>query len=67
MVPANHVFADTSTSFDKNVCHGRCVALMVALIEAPDIILTPEWTDKVSSTIIMYMTSDNVSGICLIC
>ncbi|GBM59452.1 eIF-2-alpha kinase activator GCN1 [Araneus ventricosus] len=41
--------------------HGRSVALMVALKEAPARVLTAEWTERIIKVLLVYLTADRLA------
>jgi len=51
---------DDDANNDWTLRHGRSVALRVALSEAPQRIITPEWSERIMKTLTAYMTSDRI-------
>ncbi|KAG1668440.1 eIF-2-alpha kinase activator GCN1 [Nymphon striatum] len=51
---------EDDSSADWTLRHGRSVVLFVALKEAPEKILTNEWTDSILKVILNHLTSDRI-------
>ncbi|GAB6030116.1 hypothetical protein CHUAL_005795 [Chamberlinius hualienensis] len=56
----NDILLDDDQTLDWVVRHGRCAALMVALIETPDSILIPELASLLEKNLQSYITTDRV-------
>ncbi|XP_076367337.1 lethal (3) 80Fj isoform X2 [Tachypleus tridentatus] len=51
---------DDDTSQDWMLRHGRSIALMVALKEAPEKFIDFDWTERVTKTLVSYLTADRL-------
>ncbi|XP_054719248.1 eIF-2-alpha kinase activator GCN1-like [Uloborus diversus] len=52
---------DDDTSLDWTLRHGRSVALMVALKEAPNRLLKEQWNERITKVILAYLTADRLA------
>ncbi|XP_067121067.1 stalled ribosome sensor GCN1 [Centruroides vittatus] len=57
---AREYLLDDDPTLEWTVRHGRSVALMIALKEAPEKILTADWLDRITKTLIAYITADRL-------
>ncbi|GIX96451.1 eIF-2-alpha kinase activator GCN1 [Caerostris darwini] len=58
---ARESLLDDDLSLEWTLRHGRSVALMIALKEAPDRLLTPEWTERIIKVLLVYLTADRLA------
>lgn len=58
---AHEKLLDDDASLDWTLRHGRSVALMVALKEAPEKLLRDEWTDRITKILLSYLTTDRLA------
>ncbi len=59
-IAKDHLLDDDLT-VDWTLRHGRSVALRIALKEASNRLIKPEWNDRICKTLIAFITSDRVS------
>ncbi|XP_042907743.1 stalled ribosome sensor GCN1 [Parasteatoda tepidariorum] len=52
---------DDDTSLDWTLRHGRSVALMVCLKEAPTRILNDDWAERIIKVLLVYITADRLA------